>query len=248
MHRQPSSQKTTMISQRMSVRAETAQRSFGWPDMQTPSPQRDTVGLTHNFPEISPLPQRAPQRNRNLTPILSRTCNPNRHANTNQKNEDWNLDPEKKTLIVGDSNLSNIPSFTQADLQIECYPGAKFQHAAELFKKVEPTTHVETVLLSFGINERSRRSSTTVLKDMERAVAAAKTAFPAAQIIVPLVTFSHRLEQREKRVMCDLNAAITAQNHLPKLREQDFKTGRDNIHWTAETGKKMLDHWLAYVN
>ena len=177
-----------------------------------------------------------------------RTWQPTRHLNTNQKNEMWNLDAREKTLIIGDSNVSNIPPFTQADLQIDSYPGAKFQHAVELLRKVEPNTQVETVVLAFGINERSRRTTTTALKAMELAVAMAKTAFPAAKVFVPLITFSEYLDQREKRILAGLNAAITAHNHLPKLSQRDFRTGRDNIHWTAETGRKMLDHWLAHLN
>ena len=55
-----------------------------------------------------------------LTPI---TCDlpprtscykPTRHPNTNRKNETWRLpEARKRTLIVGDSNLSNVPPFTQ---------------------------------------------------------------------------------------------------------------------------------------
>ena len=169
-----------------------------------------------------------------------------RHPNSSNKHDQWILDVQKKNVIIGDSNLSHIPPFRQTDLQIDSYPGAKFQHAVSLLKKVKINPEVEVVLLSFGINERSRMP-TIAQQDMELALTTAKIAFPAAKIIVPLVTFSERLKKEEKLALWGLNSAIAAQNCLPPLPYQDFKTQRDNIHWTGDTGKKMLEHWLAHL-
>ncbi|KAJ7984064.1 hypothetical protein DPEC_G00365530 [Dallia pectoralis] len=36
--------------------------------------------------------------------------------------------------------------------------------------------------------------------------------------------------------------------HLPALREEDFHTTADNIHWTTDTGRKILTSWMTALN
>ncbi|KAL7375484.1 hypothetical protein ABVT39_018257 [Epinephelus coioides] len=58
-----------------------------------------------------------------------------RHRNTQRKLTDWDLRVRRKVLIIGDSNLSNIPDFFNKDLQIDSFPGSHFRHGQALMEK-----------------------------------------------------------------------------------------------------------------
>src|SRR4029434_8976142 len=97
-----------------------------------------------------------------------------RHPNTIKKLQTWDLSIWKKTLIIGDSNLDKIGTFYYEDLQIDSYPGANFLHAETLLRKSTAHCQVEKIILSFGINSRSARIKETVIKQMQKALKAAK--------------------------------------------------------------------------
>lgn len=150
-------------------------------------------------------------------------------------------------MIIGDSNLTTIPAYTQDQLQIEGYPEAKFGHITEILKKIGVNTEVEKLILACGINHREQLPKTAE-KNMRTAVKTAKHIFPAATIYVPEVNFSEHLEEADKVIMRKLNAAIREQNHIPKLQDADFQTKEDHIHWTEGTARKMLEHWSTHLN
>ncbi len=82
---------------------------------------------------------------------------PYRHINTDRKQTDWSLNLKKKFIILGDSNVSRIPAFHIPDLQIDSFPGAKFQHAGNLVEKATIALEPEILVMSFGLNNRSQR-------------------------------------------------------------------------------------------
>lgn len=110
------------------------------------------------------------------------------------------LEIREKTVIIGDSNLSNIPEFAYTDIQIDGFPGSHFRHGQALIKKADkPPFVVEKVVLSFGIKSRTNKLRETTVKTVQAAVRATKRKFLLAEIWIPLINFSGNIpmEQRE---------------------------------------------------
>ena len=174
---------------------------------------------------------------------------PTRHLNTKRKMVDWCLVAKRKWLIMGDSNLSRIPSFQTPDMQIESYPGATFLHAEVLMKKTKMMIKVEKVVLSFGINNKNQKLKETAIKQLQRAVKAAKETFPYAEIWVPQINFCKNLPGDQQLTLNNLNAYIGKNmGHIPLLPDEVFSVNRDLVHWTTDTAKAMLEHWMKYLN
>ena len=173
---------------------------------------------------------------------------PHRNQTTNRKNIVWELRPKKRILIIGDSNVGLIPDFSRSDLQIECYPGMKYDHLKHLLKRTGKTNKVAHCILSVGINNRQQQTTETGRKTMRAAFLAAQEIFPAASIHIPIINYSENLPQREKLNLESLNQAIATQKHIPKLNDRDFKTSRDDIHWEKDTAQALLEHWMVSLN
>lgn len=75
-------------------------------------------------------------------------------------------------------------------------------------------------------------------------------AFPKASVYVPQLNFSRRLAPHIQGKIEEFNARVVGKCHfLTALAESEFVIGRkDLIHWTSETGLKILDHWMAQLN
>ncbi|PWA28941.1 hypothetical protein CCH79_00019464 [Gambusia affinis] len=165
-----------------------------------------------------------------------------KHPHTQRKCIDWNLVVRKKWLIIGDSNLSNLPPFFCKDLQIDSYPGAHFRHAQALVEKSRPVQGlvVEKVVLSFGINSRANKSRETTVKNLQGALRSTKRKFPYAQIWIPMVNYSSDLPEDERENLQILNEHIERNMpFIPPLPQERFGTELDDIHWTYETGKAI---------
>lgn len=176
---------------------------------------------------------------------------PRRHRATAQKSADWDLVVEKKWLLMGDSNLSHLPDHSFQDLQIEAFPGGHFRHAQILLDKAFPPRNlvVEKIVLAFGINSRTNKPKETTIKNLQAAIRAAKKKFPFADVYVPLVNFSTDLPLEEQLNLRILNEHILRNmTFIPLLPSHLFRTQEDNIHWTKETGKAMLEHWWQELN
>lgn len=177
------------------------------------------------------------------------TRRPTRHLNTNNKHKEWSLCVRKKNLIIGDSNLSRFPPFQSQDLQIDSYPGATFNHAETLLRKATITTQVETVILSFGLNNRKQNTRATTIKQLQGALRAARNSFPGATILVPVINFSSALPKQDQLNMQVLNNYIIKNcDFIPQLPNKYFATELDQVHWTHGTATKMSDHWLKQLN
>lgn len=173
---------------------------------------------------------------------------PTRHINTTRKMTEWNLQVKKKIIIIGDSNLAKISSFTNTNLQIESYPGATFRNMEAVCQKAPTSPEVEHLIISCGINSRSVSAKDTAIKQLQGAIRIAKQTFPVAQIWIPVVNYCRKLPQKDQTQLDILNSHIIANtNHFPPLSLTNFKTEADNIHWTNETANKMLDSWLTHL-
>ena len=176
------------------------------------------------------------------------TRKPTRHLNTRNKLQDWGLSVGKKWLIMGDSNVARVPPFTAADLQIDSYPGATFRHAEAILTRATSSVTVETVILSFGLNNRSQKVKQTTIKQLQAAVKTAKLRFPQAEVWVPQINYSRALPLKDQNNLLHLNAYITKNcRYIPELPMRIFKTETDKIHWTKPTARRMLQHWFDYV-
>ena len=172
----------------------------------------------------------------------------NRHDPTGHKVRDWTICSTKPVVIIGDSNLSRIPPHTHIDIQIDSYPGAKFQHITQILDKNPPNTHTKIVVLSLGINHRENlfESVTGSLQALHR-----KTLekYPQATIYVPIINFSKHLAAPHQTLLTKLNAFITTKyNTLFEIHHSEFYTAHDDIHWTTNTASHILQHWLSQLN
>ena len=174
-----------------------------------------------------------------------------RHMSTTNKMVDWYLEVYRKWLILGDSNLSKCPRFSLPHLQIDSFPGATFRHAESFIKRArtQPGLEVEKVILSFGINSRGNKPKETTIKNLQAAVRAVKNTFPYAQYWIALINFSPHLDQVEQQNLLTLNGHIRKNmSFIPPLPDHLFITESDHVHWTPETAKTMLNHWIDVLN
>lgn len=220
-------------------------------DLQDQGPQR-TVAQVHqtsvSFQESSLLDQDDSALGTTSTP-KAQLFRAKRHINTDRKMVDWGLSVWKKWLIIGDSNLSRLPTYSIQDLQIESYPGANFRHAEAIMSKATCHTVVEKVVLSFGLNCRGQKAKETAIKQMQAAVRVAKKQFPYAEIWIPIINYSSALPATERGTLYTLNVHIDKNMpFIPALPGTDFHTEKDLVHWTRATARAMLDHWVQYLN
>lgn len=176
---------------------------------------------------------------------------PTSHMHTTRKTRDWHLVVEKPMLIVGDSNLRHISFFINPNLQIDSFPGARFDHLREIFDKVKPNGEVQLVILAAGINDLTRQKEIlTIWKEFLRALHSCERAFPNAVVYVPQLNFSNRLTIQVQNKIEEFNKRVVRKcRSFSPLPESEFRVGsRDPIHWTKETGLKLLDHWMAQLN
>ena len=157
--------------------------------------------------------------------------------------------PKRKWLILGDSNLSRFPTYTEQNLQIESYPGATFRHAEAILARTPVTPEVERVILSFGINNKTNNPNTVSIPQFDKAVLMAKQAFPRARVLVPIINYSRALARNEQANLSELNNHIVGYDDIiPQLSLNIFSTEGDLVHWSKNTAEQMLDHWIAYLN
>ena len=162
------------------------------------------------------------------------------------------------TLIIGDSNLSNISKSRRnsKDLEICSYPGAKFYSFTKFLKETAKTFgHVKNLVLNIGINERDNHPTATSLPNIKKLLSAAKSVFPEAKISLA------SLQWDPKRITSSQDANLKLlqegfsglkQVHLiPTLAQSKFEIQRLDqygVHWTMETGNDLLDHWIQHLN
>ncbi|KAK2818379.1 hypothetical protein Q7C36_022312 [Tachysurus vachellii] len=194
---------------------------------------------------LLPIPQLTPTG----TPESPGAFGPTRHRIIQRKMLDWSLNVRKKWCVVGDSNLSAIPAYYNRDLQIDSYPGATFRHAEAFISRANVWTTVEVIVLAFGINHRVQKRKETGVKELQRALKATKEKFPRASIWIPLINYSKALPFEEQIILNGLNAHIRRNMpFLPALPNTKFQVEDDQIHWTPDCAKAMLQHWSDHLN
>lgn len=195
--------------------------------------------------EIS-LDSQSPERDPDTSRSVGR---PSRHINTARKLTDWSLTLKKKYIIVGDSNVARIPAFSVPDLQVDSFPGAKFQHAGNLMERATVAVEPEILIFSFGINNRTQRGLVSTNKEIQRTYRMARSRLPHTELYFPLINFSDQLPLEEQNHLTGINEYIRETlNSIVELPYTRFEVERDQVHWTSATARAMLDHWVQNLN
>ena len=107
---------------------------------------------------------------------------------------------------------------------------------------------VRTVVLSFGLNNRSRGTADTLGKYVQNLRAQAATKFPNASIYIPKIPYSLGLPEMERARLDLLNRFIGDGPHIPAVPTSRFATQGDQIHWTQNTALAILTSWRVALN
>lgn len=227
------------------------------PTLETENEQRDstrteeTENTTHDTENTSTA-LATPRKDTHtlVTPSTPKSVGrPYKHIKTDKKHIDWSLNLKKRCVIIGDSNVARIPSFDIVELQVDSFPGAKFQHAGYLVEKATIAMEPEVLMLSFGINNRTQRCISTTEKEILRTYKTARARLPHTEIIVPLINFSQTLPEEEKAHLTAMNKYIRDNlHHVSALPSRDFRVENDMIHWTAGTARALLEHWMYFLD
>ena len=70
----------------------------------------------------------------------------------------------KPTLLFGSSNLSRINLDKHSEVQVECYPGASFNHFRNMVTNYKGKSQPENIVLKIGINSRNQDGTSAVNK------------------------------------------------------------------------------------
>ena len=109
---------------------------------------------------------------------------------------------------------------------------------------------VETVVLSLGLKNCLRNNPRKTIEEslLSLTEVAGKT-FPNATVFIPLINESPGLKKEQKNsIKCFNNLVFTIFPFLTALKKEVFKVEIDNIHWTPETAKSTLAHWLDQIH
>ena len=171
------------------------------------------------------------------------------HVHRGDKHTNWTLQPTRKFLVLGDSNMARLPAILDEWVQVDCYPGANISHATHLLKNNTPTTgEVERVILSFGINDKQRGNPSLLGNSLKKLIQVSKATFPNARIHIPVINASEELSSIHRLNIGRLNDLIKQiPHHIPRLNGSQFHTAADNIHWSPQTAGKMWQHWRSFL-
>ena len=131
----------------------------------------------------------APNRNSGQnTNFRQSKFNKLRH-NVSDKSQ-WHL-PEiiKPTLLFGSSNLSRINLDKHPEVQVECYPGASFNHFRNMVTNYKGKSQPENIVLNIGINSRNQDGTSAVNK-LRNMVSSIRRGFPRANMYFIELNFS----------------------------------------------------------
>lgn len=145
--------------------------------------------------------------------------------------------------------MDRLPLIEDDRVQVDCFPGARIAQATYLLKNNTPVSpQVRIVVVHFGLNDRSARDPNQVGVEMGELRGVCRETFPLAKIHIPMMNFSTALNLREWSNMSDLNQMIQQiPDHIPNMEPGSFKTTRDGVHWSVETGVAIWTAWRKHI-
>lgn len=158
------------------------------------------------------------------------------------------LRPETKAIIIGDSNLKNIPEdIIPNQWQVEVLPGALISHVIHAVDNL-PERPVD-IIMSVGINHRDwdfkERTYGELTKFRELVT---KRGHNLRTVGIGINPEFDDLTQQNLR---DINLrlfAIFKDRYISPLPSEDVFTTNDNIHYTEETAGKLLGSIVNHIN
>lgn len=238
------------------------------PSCHSSGPQKSTVKCRPKNPNFRPrrlspvVAEHTPPRGSNSPSDQGQTrvpITPWRAPNTNYKNKDWRLPiigSSVRTLVIGTSNISKIDHTRDPSVALFSFPGAKFIHFTELFKKAKLARQVypdvNKVVFSCGINDRGNCPAKTIHPEFKRAANRAREVFPRAQLFFVEPQWEETLPDNEKENLAGFKKLVQTKSsglvHLiPSIAPRNFMVIHDKVHWTTSTANRLLDHWLVHI-
>ena len=170
------------------------------------------------------------------------------------RKSDWRWpEMEEDILIIGAGNVSSISRSPEKDVQIESFPGARFQHVTDMLKHNTKTSKSpKYIIFNVGFSDRSSDPTKTSCRNLVTMMTWVRTRFPSIKILLAEINYSAMLPQAEQSNINRINksmAHIEGAIMIPKLDDKYFKTcPNDCTRWREETANAMLSHWLNHLN
>ena len=172
-----------------------------------------------------------------------------------------------KTIIIGDSQLRNTTTPTyNPNTEILSVPGAQFRHISDILHNAQPASHIETVIIAVGINNRNQNPHRTAMKPFTEMIHRAGRVFPLAKLYfaeieyhpgVPVGGYVNRYSSQDPRNhIPDINEAIRTWIMRAPRQHLHYIPGpatpptykQDNLHFTDQSANRMVAHWIQYTN
>ena len=122
--------------------------------------------------------------------------------------------------LLGSSNLSELNLDKHPEVQVECYPGANFNHFRNLVTNYKGKSQPENIVVNIGINARNQN-----VNQLQNMVSSIRKYFSRANIYFIELAFSYWLLARQKSCLNQINfAAKTIKDIkiIPALPAGDF--------------------------
>lgn len=173
-----------------------------------------------------------------------------RHNHRGNKTRNWILKPKRPYLIIGDSNVGRLPPIHHSEVQVDCYPGAKFQHITHILRHKTPVSpKVRGVILSVGLNNRKQEPRTHYQELIGALLDTADSTFPNAHIKIAALNWSDKLPLDIKANLIRIDVTIyNTHRAIPRMPPRDFRTEDDLLHWTKTTALKIWQHWSGFFD
>jgi len=158
----------------------------------------------------------------------------------------------KKTLLFGSSNLSRINLDKHPEVQVECYPGANFNHFRTMVSKYmfKGKSQPDNIVLNIGINSKDANPA-SVCNQLRNMISSLRKTFPKSKLYFVELNFSNRLLASQKSCLNQINLAIKSLRDvkiIPAIAASDFEVGQDNIHWTERTANRLYRSWMRCLH
>ena len=161
----------------------------------------------------------------------------------------WYLPPfsASKLIVIGDSNLNRIQTspLPPSQIQIFSFGGARSQHIKTLLQNYHGPTQIDTLILSFGIND-SHTCVESISADVVSIFQILTSKFSNTRVYFPILNVQP-LKLTPSHLHFNQFLDLTYPLHtLPKL-PSNFQTDSDLTHWVTSTADDMLLHWVSHL-
>jgi hypothetical protein len=163
----------------------------------------------------------------------------------------------KDILIIGGENVSSITASPVKDIQLESYPGARFQHFTDMLKDKDFTTGGKSpsiIIINLGLTDRSSDPQKTSIRNLKTMLTWVKNRFESSDVFLNEINYSKLLPRAEQTNLEAINRALGHCDWvtvIPKLRSERFKIDPNSVMgtlWREDTANAMLNHWVDSLN